>query len=390
MPIAQLNSGVKLGYRDSGKPDLTEADGCYETLVCVHGVMFNQEIFSPLFSAVPPGLRIITYNHRGYPGSSPLTPQELIDGALSRTTYLRDLISFLEYLNTNFSLPRKPVVLSWEKGGNILLGLASPSFLPKEMREKGIANASCLILHDCPGNGLGRVPTSDIVNAMIACPYPPLTSHSHYHKCHSQSQQQHEKQQYPEQPRNQPEYGSSTASSFSTSMDELDDFRTPTRSERQLSWICGFYKHHNHLPRDMPHAEPVYSSWAYKCSSELLPRTLIDLSLEIHNTPPNQSLSQHRIPQFPTNPHLWKLSDDRNHQIEFARIAIATQQDIPIALVWNGESPESTVDAAREAVRMGGQVYMLSETGNSLMFAHEPREWLVGVRTVAQKLVHPK
>lgn len=68
-------------------------------------------------------------------------------------------------------------------------------------------------------------------------------------------------------------------------------------------------------------------------------------------------------------------------------MALARQTDIPIGLVWNGESPESTVDAAREAERMGGRVYLLSEAGNSVMFAHEPSEWLMGVGKVARDLI---
>ena len=74
-------------------------------------------------------------------------------------------------------------------------------------------------------------------------------------------------------------------------------------------------------------------------------------------------------------------------QVEFARVALAKQEDIPVGLVWNGESPESTVDAVREAERMGGRVYLLSEGGNSLMFAHEPEEWVIGVRRVVGDLM---
>ena len=68
-------------------------------------------------------------------------------------------------------------------------------------------------------------------------------------------------------------------------------------------------------------------------------------------------------------------------------MALVQQKDIPIGLVWNGESPESTIDAARAARGMGAKVYLLSETGNSLMFAHEPREWLIKVSNVARDLV---
>ena len=42
MVLAKLSNGVELDYRDSGKPEVIGVDGGYETLLCVHGVMFNQ------------------------------------------------------------------------------------------------------------------------------------------------------------------------------------------------------------------------------------------------------------------------------------------------------------------------------------------------------------
>ena len=68
-------------------------------------------------------------------------------------------------------------------------------------------------------------------------------------------------------------------------------------------------------------------------------------------------------------------------------MALVKQTDIPIALVWNGESPESSVDAAREGGRMGSRVFLVGAGGNSLMFAHEPREWTGGVLRVAREIV---
>lgn len=311
-------------------------------------------------------------------------PEELIDSYSTRKTYVKDLVDFLEYLVLTLNPPRKPIVLSWEKGGNILLGLASPTYLSAEDRARTVSNVSCLILHDCPGNSLGRVPTSDIVKITIACPYPSFAQHSHYGVQKVKTGQI-----------NREYSSSSTTSSFSTEGGEnTEGFYSASRSERHLSWICGFYKHHNHLPHDtVPHVEPSYSSWAYKCSSEILPRSLIDSAMELEstlqNTPAQSPLffAHGPVTQFPPNPHLWKLSDDRNQQVEFAKSALVKQRDIPVGLVWNGESPESTVDAAKEAGRMGGKVYLLSETGNSLMFAHEPREWLEGVKRVARDLI---
>jgi len=46
MPIAKLNNGLHLSYQDSGKPQSTKSDEGYDTMVCVHGVMFNQGMSS--------------------------------------------------------------------------------------------------------------------------------------------------------------------------------------------------------------------------------------------------------------------------------------------------------------------------------------------------------
>lgn len=271
------------------------------------------------------------------------------------------------------------------------MGLASPTFLPREVREKGIANVSCLILHDCPGNVLGRIPTCDIVKTMIGFSDIQFTLNS----C-PQSSYRIPGTEFPDNSHLHQDYSSSTTSSFSTGASASNEFHPTSLKERYLSWICGFYQHHNHLPRDLPHIEPAYSSWAYKCSLELLPCTLIDSSAMLDNNSQNtpSPLSNESIlgaaaasNPFPPHPHLWKLSDGRNQQVEFARVALVQQKDIPIGLVWNGESPESTIDAARAARGMGAKVYLLSETGNSLMFAHEPREWLIKVSNVARDLV---
>lgn len=281
--------------------------------------------------------------------------------------------------------------MGWEKGGNILLGLASPTFLPREIRAKGIANVSCLILHDCPGAVLGRIPTCDIVKTMIGFPDIQFAPQS----C-QQSGYRIPGNEFPDNPHLHQDYSSSTTSSFSTCASGSNEFHPPSLKERYLSWICGFYQHHNHLPCDLPHVEPAYSSWAYKCSLELLPCTLIDSSAVLDNNPqstpsppPTDSAlgAAAASNPFPLHPHLWKLSDGRNQQVEFARVALVQQRDVPVGLVWNGESPESTIDAARAARGMGAKVYLLSETGNSLMFAHEPREWLMRVISVVQDLV---
>jgi len=85
--------------------------------------------------------------------------------------YTNDLIEFLEYLSTHYSLPRKPIVLGWSKGTNLLLALACPTFLAKDLRERAIANVAALIMYEAPGNAFGLTPTKDYTTAM-AGPFP--------------------------------------------------------------------------------------------------------------------------------------------------------------------------------------------------------------------------
>ncbi|KAI0340788.1 alpha/beta-hydrolase [Trametopsis cervina] len=76
MPIIPVNEdGAVLYYEDSGTP-LNSKD--YHTVFLIHGFIFHSAIFRPLFAhAAAQNLRLISINVREYPGSTPLSDEEL-------------------------------------------------------------------------------------------------------------------------------------------------------------------------------------------------------------------------------------------------------------------------------------------------------------------------
>ncbi len=113
---------------------------------------------------LPTKVRIIAYNQRGYRGSSPLSQGEIDltdDRRRLAVDYATDLIEFLEYIVSEHALPRKPIILGWSKGTNLLLAIACPTFLPTELRNRALKVVSALIMYEAPGNAFGLTPTSD-------------------------------------------------------------------------------------------------------------------------------------------------------------------------------------------------------------------------------------
>ncbi|KAK9464607.1 hypothetical protein V1512DRAFT_293207 [Lipomyces arxii] len=167
MLTAKIIGGTVLAYSDSGIPSCID----YDTFVFCHGVGYNKEIFSPLFEVVPPNLRLIAYNQRGYAGSTPLSQREqlllLEDSESQALSYVYDLINFLKFLNRQ-DLPRKPIVVGWSKGTMLLIGLAAEDYLPKDVQQDVFSMMSALILYEPPGSAFALPPTKDYANAMFS------------------------------------------------------------------------------------------------------------------------------------------------------------------------------------------------------------------------------
>lgn len=189
-------------------------------------------MFSPLNDVVIHNVRLIAYNQRGYNGSTPLQKGELDltdDPRGLALEYTNDLIEFLEYLSSELNLPRKPILLGWSKGTNLLFALASPTFLPLALRQRGLSKSSALIMFEAPGNAFGLIPTEDYTTAMAG----PLPANV-------------------------------------TSEEEK-----AITAERFGNWISGFYKH-EHL--DSPH--PTYGVNPLGSSADSLDKELLRRSYE--------------------------------------------------------------------------------------------------------------
>ncbi|KAK9446459.1 Alpha/Beta hydrolase protein [Limtongia smithiae] len=153
MPIVTLSpSAVSLAYTDTGVPSPSRGD--YDTLILVHGLGFNKEIFSPLYAcASQHNARLIAYNQRGYRDSEPH------DGSLGHeqtaATLVQDLVELIHYVTATMNVPRKPIVLGWSKGTLLLIGIATDGYLPAVVRAEVLSEIRGMILYEPPGSAFG-------------------------------------------------------------------------------------------------------------------------------------------------------------------------------------------------------------------------------------------
>ncbi|KZT58710.1 alpha/beta-hydrolase [Calocera cornea HHB12733] len=112
---------IHLQYFDtSPKPP----SGAYTTLILVHGTGFNSRIWYPCLPHLPPSMRVLAFNRRGYTGSSPAhessDPQPMDVEAFGR--YVLDLLGFMRYAVDVLRVPPTPREGEVNKGGIVLLG----------------------------------------------------------------------------------------------------------------------------------------------------------------------------------------------------------------------------------------------------------------------------
>lgn len=182
---------------------------------------------------LPKKVRVIAYNQRGYRGSTPLSKGELDladDRRRLTVDYANDLIEFLDCIVSQYSLPRKPIVLGWSKGTNLLLALACPTFLPEDLRNRALKVVSALIMYEAPGNAFGLTPTKDYTAAM-AGPYPDHVT--------------------------------------------TEEEKKVITAQRFSNWISGFYKHENLIERT-----PIYGVNPVGFSADSLEKELLERSSE--------------------------------------------------------------------------------------------------------------
>ncbi|ANB10956.1 hypothetical protein AWJ20_3750 [Sugiyamaella lignohabitans] len=164
MPTVVLPNHTLLSFSDTGRPHT----GQYETVVLCHGVGSNIRVFESLNEVVRSGqvkIRLLAYNQRGYSGSSPLPKGNLKkeEYALEHAT---DLVEFLEYANEDLKLPKPPIVVGWSKGTNLLIAIACQSFLPTELRQRGLKYSSAFVLYEPPSSIFALKPDPAFTKAM--------------------------------------------------------------------------------------------------------------------------------------------------------------------------------------------------------------------------------
>ncbi|KAI0632494.1 hypothetical protein C8Q77DRAFT_1272422 [Trametes polyzona] len=173
MPIAPVNAeGAVLYYEDSGAPFAGSKD--YVTLVLIHGTCFHSAVYRPMIPfAAQSNLRLVLLNLRGYPGSTPLSIEDIQDmrgpsvEAQERAMRHRglEIAAFIRWFIEAEDVP--PIrahntgsndarcltgglsVPSWS-GGNYptIAMLAHPAHLPEETRRLFDTHLRSLVMHE--------------------------------------------------------------------------------------------------------------------------------------------------------------------------------------------------------------------------------------------------
>ncbi|TFK53392.1 hypothetical protein OE88DRAFT_1626342 [Heliocybe sulcata] len=126
MPLSDpINSaGVQFHYEDSGAP----SSAVYTTLVAIHGSSYHSAIFAKLLPlAARHNLRLVLLNRRDYPGSTPVSQDELekirsdnlgVNAAVLRELGLQ-IASFIAWYARTASIPQVQIGVSGEPEGGL-------------------------------------------------------------------------------------------------------------------------------------------------------------------------------------------------------------------------------------------------------------------------------
>ncbi|KZV92612.1 alpha/beta-hydrolase [Exidia glandulosa HHB12029] len=172
-------------YTDSGHPGVDN----YDTVILIHGMNWHEESFHPMYPfAAPAGLRFVSFNRRGYPGTTPYSAEEqaLLTSSdtashllFHRQQGLAVARIVLEILaDPKLALPEsgKVGVLGWSTGNWFVLALMSaldhPELLPAE-RDTLSKRITHAILGEPPSAHMGAHPPANGYNP-AAEPVPDL------------------------------------------------------------------------------------------------------------------------------------------------------------------------------------------------------------------------
>ncbi|PBK62115.1 hypothetical protein ARMSODRAFT_895896 [Armillaria solidipes] len=162
------STGVELSYIDSGAP----AQASYITIFAIHGVIFTKEIFQRVIDLAPSkGVRFVALNRRHFPGTTPLSPEEL---SITQTGGTDDsqreglveargheIALFIDTFIQKFNLPSISsgggvALLGWSLGATFaLIVISSVDTLPEDVRRRLNEYMRSLILYEPPPIVLG-------------------------------------------------------------------------------------------------------------------------------------------------------------------------------------------------------------------------------------------
>ncbi|TFK82032.1 hypothetical protein K466DRAFT_315818 [Polyporus arcularius HHB13444] len=125
MPSIQVDDkGTELAYLDTGAPQGTHD---YLTIVAIHGMVFCAPIYERIMkSSADAGVRFVAVNRRDYPGSTPLSEEDLrvLESGTDeeRATFLRtQAVQLATFLDRYIQQHNIPAISSDRKTGGILL-----------------------------------------------------------------------------------------------------------------------------------------------------------------------------------------------------------------------------------------------------------------------------
>ncbi|KAI8973116.1 Alpha/Beta hydrolase protein [Trametes punicea] len=164
-------SGVELSYIDSGVP--VHHYQTYTTLFVVHGTVYTSRVFQRVMSlAGPAGVRFVVINRRDYPGSTPLTPEDLklvtSGNDEEKAAFISDrgieFASFIDHFIQHNEIP--PIsedgksggfaIVGWSLGNAVALSaVANLDALPAPAQSRWASHMRGLVLHEAPPVSIG-------------------------------------------------------------------------------------------------------------------------------------------------------------------------------------------------------------------------------------------
>ncbi|KAI5829932.1 alpha/beta-hydrolase [Schizophyllum commune Tattone D] len=168
MPYLAATEDVSFFYTDSGAP----SSPAYSTIVIFHGYRWHSAVFDRLLPLAPShNIRLICVNRRGYPGTTPFTPEDeagLASSDPSQTLAAQGVIfaRFLAKLPDALGLPRPSadgeggiVLAGWSLGTLFVrLVLTALDQVDEPTRNVLRTYVQRLILWDVPSPFIGVVP----------------------------------------------------------------------------------------------------------------------------------------------------------------------------------------------------------------------------------------